>query len=185
MALNLSSLKSKSSSASKQNGITDIGLLSKRPDPLLSTHWYIKVMPKSANAFQVDHTYVETIDLPFNEIKSGAHFSGGGYTYFPEFHDVSAFSVNFYADSEGRVLKWLIDWRSRVKDFDSGLYRMPSEYKESITVALITATMKVVATVELMGIWPASLSNFDLGNADPAKLSLSATFSVDSQKVQL
>ena len=179
----LSGLKSKASASSA--GLTDIGLLSKRPDPLLSTHWYVKVMPKSALAYQVDYSYVETIDLPFNEIKSGAHFSGGGYTYFPEFHDISSFSINFYADSEGRVLKWLNNWRSRVKDFGSGLYGMPGDYKENITVALLTATQKVVATVDLIGIWPASLSNLSLGNADPSKLELSATFSVDSQTVQL
>jgi hypothetical protein len=144
----------------------------------------MKVMPKSARAYQVDYTYVETIDLPFNEIKSGAHFAGGGYNYFPEFHDISAFSVNFYADSEGRAMKWLVNWRSKVKDFGSGLYGMPSEYKDSMTVALMTATQKVIATVELQGIWPASLSNLDLNNDSANKLVHAVTFSIDSQDIK-
>lgn len=185
---NASSLKArlaKSGASSKQNNITDIGLLSKRPDPLLSTGWYIKVMPKSAASYHVDHTYVETIDLPFNEIKSGAHFAGGGYNYFPEFHDISAFSVNFYADSEARVLSWIVNWRSKVKDFGSGLYGMPSEYKDSMTVALMTVTQKVIATVELQGIWPASISNLDLNNDTPNKLVLAVTFSVDGQSIKI
>lgn len=181
----LSRKSSSSSTPRKKSAITDIGLLSRRPDPMLSNQWYVKVMPPSAAKYKIDHTYVETLDLPFNEIKSGAHFSGGGYTYFPEFHDISAFNVNVYADVEGRAIKWLVDWRKRVKDFDSGLYGLPGDYKEHLVAALMTPTQKTIFTVDLQGIWPTSISNLSLENEGATKLVYAVNFSIDSQSIQI
>ena len=162
--------------------LTDIARLSARPDPLLDFKWRVKALPRPA--FGVDETYIETVDLPWNNIGAANIFAGGGYNYFPQFHDISAFGINIYADCEGRSLKWLNAWRQSVKSFETGLYSLPKDYKENLVVQLMDTKNKPIVEVTLNGVWPADFTSLNLVSESGNRIVYAVQFSVDSQSIQ-
>lgn len=167
---------------SSTTSVTDIGKLLARPDPLPMFKWRVKVLPKKQ--FGVDESYVESVDLSWNNIKAGGHFAGGGYTYFPEFHDISAFSINLYADAEGRSLKYINSWKSKVKNFDTGLYGLPKDYKDNLIVQLRDNKDVPIVEVTLQGVWPSDLGNVSLDYSDgSSRVVWNLTLSVDGQSI--
>lgn len=162
---------------------TQLSRMLNRPDPLLSWRWVAKSVPFGSE-FGIDPSYVETFEIPFNNIKSDPAFFGGGYQYFPGFHDVSAFNVTFYADSRGLTIRYLMYWKSKVKNFDTGIYALPPEYKRNWNVALLDPAGEEVLEVELQGCWPADTGQLSLNYDDGSgRLTLNQNFSVDSSKV--
>lgn len=161
---------------------TQLGKLLRRPDPLQSWRWVAKTVP-FGDLFGVGPEYVESIEIPFNNVKSDGVFFGGGYNYFPGFHDVSAFNVTFYGDSEGRTLKYLMYWKQRVKSFDTGLYNLPFEYKRTWNVLLLDPAGETVIEVELSGCWPADTGQLSLNYEGSERLTFNQNFSIDNCKV--
>lgn len=157
-----------------------------RPDPLLSFQWEVKSVPDPAGILGPDPaSYIESFDIPFSNVKSTGVFFGGGYNYFPEFHDTSAFSVTFYGDSDGRTLAYLWDWKQQVKSFDTGLYALPKAFKRIWVVNLLNAKGSAVATITFHGCWPADTNNISLDQDGTNRITFSQTFSVDSMELSV
>ena len=157
----------------------------KRPDPLLIFRWVAKTVP-FGEQFGVTPAYIETFEIPFNNVKAEGTFFGGGYDYFPAFHDISAFNVTFYADSAGRTLRYLMYWKSQVKNFETGLYNLPGVYKRPWLVALLDPTGKEVAEATLSGCWPADTNQLSLDYNDGAgRILLNQNFSVDNSSIKV
>lgn len=153
-----------------------------RGDPLLTFQWVARSMPFPG----LTPAFIETFEIPFNNVKSENVFSGGGYNYFPGFHDVSAFNVTFYGDSGGKSLKWLSDWKNRIKDFDTGIYQLPSNYKRTWEVALVDNTGSAVIDVTLSGCWPADTASITLDYNDGAgKVTFNQNFSLDNASIKI
>lgn len=158
-----------------------------RPDPLLNFRWIVETVPfgegtdAAGRGFKVGPEYVETFELTFNNVKVDGVFFGGGYNYFPGFHDVSAFNITFYGDSGGNVLRWLNHWKSQVKDFNTGLYNLPPAYKRDWVIILLDAQGNDVASYQCSGSWPADTGQLTLDyNDGNGRISLNQNFSVDN-----
>lgn len=164
---------------------TQLSIALARPDPLLTFRWVVKSIPGNAAAFGIDYSYVETIELPFSNVRSTGVFFGGGYSYFPEFHDTAAFNVTFYGDSEGRVLSYLWNWKQKVKSFGTGLYNLPDEFKEDWTIALLNAKGAEVAQFKYIGCWPADTAPITLDQEGSSRITHSQTFSLDSMELTI
>ena len=150
-----------------------------RPDPLLTFRWVARDVP-FGEQFGVTPAYIETFELPFNNVKADGVFMGGGYQYFPMFHDISAFGVTFYGDSQNRVIRYLNHWKSRVKNFKTGIYQLPGYYKRRWLVSLLDPAGNEVATAELSGCWPADTGQISLDyNDGSGRILLNQNFSVD------
>lgn len=150
-----------------------------RPDPLLTFRWIVETIP-FGDGFEVGPEYVETFELTFNNVKTEGVFFGGGYNYFPGFHDVSAFNITFYADAKGNVLRWINHWKNQVKDFSTGLYNLPPQYKRDFVIILIDAAGNDVASYKCGGCWPADTSQIALDyNDGSGRVLLQQNFSVD------
>lgn len=159
--------------------LTQISKILNRPDPLLSFKWVSPLLP-----FDLPTDYLESIDVPFNNIKVGdSTYGGSGYTYFPGAHDAEGFNATFYMDSLGLSLKWIESWKNKVKDFDTGAYNMPSTYKQKWKVQLLDTKNDVVIEAEMSGVWPAVTSNFSLNYTDNGRLVLTQAFSLDDVKI--
>lgn len=162
-------------------GLTSIQILLNRPDPLLNFKWICKKLP-----FDYPASYVEGIDLPFNNIAVGdkAH-SASGYSYYPGTHDISSFSITFYEDVSASTSKYLYGWKNKIKDFETGLYQLPgingSGYKQDISVVLLDQANNPVMGVTLKGVWPSDTGNFSLNYTDAGRVIVTQTFSVDGQ----
>lgn len=150
-----------------------------RPDPLLMFRWIVETVP-FGEQFGVGPEYVETFELAFNNVKSDGVFFGGGYNYFPGFHDVSAFNITFYGDSRGKVLKWLNHWKNQVKNFSTGIYNLPPQYKRDWVIYLLDAAGNPVASYKCTGCWPADTGQITLDyNDGSGRISVNQNFSVD------
>lgn len=165
-------------------GATQLSRMISRPDPLLLFHWEVKYLPFSEEFGNIDGSYVESFELPFSNVTSGQVFFGGGYNYFPEFHDTSAFTMNFYGDCEGKTIKYLWGWKQKVKSFKTGLYNLPSEYKKDITVMLRNPKGETVLEVTYLGCWPSDTAQIGLDYASNDRVIIPQTFSLDSMDIK-
>lgn len=158
--------------------LTDIQKLLSRPDPHLSFKWvcYDDTLP-----FGLPSTYLEGIEVPFLNIKvQQGVFSGSGYNYFPGFHDISAFNMTLYEDQMASTLKWIYAWKKRIKDFNTGAYELPINYKRDMKVCLLNTLNDIILKIHLMNIWPADTQSLNLGYTDDGRTIISQTFSIDS-----
>ena len=170
--------------------LTNIGLMLARPDPQLAFKWVVKGSFPSGNVDAsgkkiptIGAQFIESIDVPFNNLEADSVFAGSGYNGFPVFHKLSAFSVNIYNDSDGRALSFIMMWKALIKSFDTGLYNLPKDYKATVTVVLLDTQNSPVIEIDLIGIWPADTSNFPLSQEN-SMLTLTQNFSVDNQTIR-
>lgn len=154
-----------------------------RPDPMLNFKWQATSIP-GPNSSLIDTSYIENFDLPFSNVRTTGVFFGGGYNYFPEFHDTSAFSVTFYGDSEGRAMAYLWGWKQQVKRFNGGLYNLPSKFKDNWKVELLNTKGEVIVKATLVGCWPADTNNVTLDQDGSNRITFSQTFSLDSMELE-
>lgn len=153
-----------------------------RPDPLLTFRWEVADVP-DGESYGVNSSYIEGIEVPFNNVRTTGVFMGGTYKYFPEFHDRSPINVVFYADSEGRALKYLMAWKQQVKDFKSGKYNLPVEFKKDMTLHLLNTRGERVIIVTYIGMWPADTNPVSLDQDGTGRITFSQTFSIDDVEI--
>lgn len=156
-----------------------------RPDPLLSFKW---VCSDNTLPFGLPCHYLEAVELPWENIQSNGSFEGGSMVYFPGHSDISGLNMTFYEDQQGNAMKWLLAWKNRIKDFNTGIYRLPygpEGYKQSMNVAMLDTKNKEVITVEVSGIWPEATSAWSLNYTDAGRLVISQAFSIDHQVIKI
>lgn len=155
----------------------ELSTLIKRGDPVLQHQWIIQ-----GDFNGLPSEYIESIELPFNNVEAAVNlFVGGGYTVFPGFHKIGGINVNFYNDAKLVAFKSLMDWKLRIKDFQTGVYYYPHEYKANVTATLVNSKGEGILSCKLIGIWPTDTSTFTLDQAAEV-LHLSQAFSVDDQE---
>lgn len=166
------------------NEFTKLRLATTRKDPLFSWHWAITSEIPFGKEYGVDHSFIETVEIPFNNVTSDGVFAGSGYDYLPVFHNVAAFTINVYADADGNSLKWLMAWKGKVKDFSTGLYGLPSEYKRDFQISLFNQKGKTVIKARLIGVWPADTGPIPLQYSSSDRLVYSQNFSIDDMSIE-
>jgi hypothetical protein len=156
--------------------LTDIAKIKNRPDPLLAFKWVV-VAPYLP--FGLPSTYVESLDLPFNNLSIGdGWYRAATFTYFPSTINISSFNIVLYEDDRATALGWVETWKSKVRNPNTGKYGLPSKYKKDLKVTLLDTNNELVLTTTLQGIWPAETSSWPLGQSNE-RLTLTQTFSVD------
>lgn len=156
-----------------------LGVLQRRADakldPLLDFKWACTSLPLGH-----DPTYVEEVDLPFQQIspKEGL-FGAGQYTFHPAFQDISAFDITFYEDSQLNTSKWLQTWFERIRRPSDGAYYLPTNYKFDIQLELMDTTGATVGRVTLINVWPTARGNWPLSYSGNDRLKVQQNFSVD------
>lgn len=158
---------------------TQIAKLKERNDPLLSFKW---LCPDETLPFGLPSDFLESVDLPWNNIKTESGFYvNGSYLYYPGAHDIESFSMVFYEDDKVTCTKWIQQWKAAIKSFDTGLYNLPKDYKKDMKVQLMDSKNNPIMTVELIGIWPEATSPWSLNYTDNGRLTVSQSFSIDDQ----
>lgn len=160
--------------------LTEIERILALPDPQLAFKWISKPLPFGHKA-----EYVEAVDINHNNIAAseGVYF-GSRFVYFPGTHTIAAFTLTLYEDRLGTSQKWINDWKSRVKDMESGAYGLPSDYKRNIEVQLLDQKNLPVATYKMIDCWPTDTQPFSLNYTDGSgRITVAQTFSVDHSQV--
>jgi hypothetical protein len=142
--------------------------------------WVSNVIP-----FDLPSNYLESVDLTFNNIKVGEGIYGGsGFSYYPGAHDVASFSATFYEDDRCTALKWVEGWKAKIKNFSTGAYEMPSNYKRTWTITLLNTKNEPVLNAKLEGVWPSNTGNFALNYTSNGRLVLTQEFSKDNMVLE-
>lgn len=152
-----------------------------RPDPLMSFHW---MCLDGTLPFGLPCEYLESIDIPFTNVKTDTVFSGSGYLSYPLSHEVEAFNMVLYEDSESSAVKWVNDWKSKIKDFNTGSYGLPSEYKRDITVGMLSNNGAVSVRYTLIGVWPTQTANLSLNYTESGRITISQSFAIDDVLIE-
>jgi hypothetical protein len=161
-------------------GLTSLQTLLGMPDPMLNFKWICNSLP-----FGHPINYVEGIDLPFLNIDIGDKVhSASGYTSYPGTHNISSFSITFYEDSFATTSKFIWAWKNKIKDFKTGLYNLPIDYKQEIEVVMLDQGNNPVMSALLIGVWPSDTGNFSLNYTDAGRVTITQTFSIDDQSIE-
>lgn len=147
-----------------------------RSDPLLDFLWWC---PDASLPFGLPSNFLESVDIPFNNIASNTVFSGSGYLCYPGTHSIDAFNMTLYEDSAARAVNYIKEWKSKVKNFSDGSYGLPIDYKRDMNVELLTTTGDVALRCKLIGIWPTTTSPFALNYTSSGRLVVTQTFAID------
>ena len=164
-----------------------------RPDPLLSFKWMLAdtTFPSFTPADQtgqltgtpisLPRSYLEGIDLPFNNIEQGesVYFQGGKIS-FPGAHALGpTVSMTLYEDNDALTMKWLTAWKSNIKNFTDGTYFMPTQYKRDINLSMLNTKNDIVLNAKLIGLWPSDTTALQLGYGSGERLVMTQGFSID------
>lgn len=150
-------------------------------EPLMGFKWICTSLP-----YGLPTTYVESIQVSWVKlnVKDGL-FAAATYSYFPGFSDIDSFTMTFHEGVGTKTRQWLTGWLNRIKNFSTGTYYLPSNYKEDIQIALLDNKNNKVMDVTMVDVWPIVPDPIDLNYTDPSsRIQLSVSFSVDDQKVQ-
>ena len=154
-----------------------------RPDPFMNFKWVAKSVPFGEAVTSFDNSYIQNVELPFSNVQAESIFFCGAFKYFPGFSDTSAFNISFYGDSAGRSLSYLMYWKKQVKNFETGIYNLPGQYKRDWTFALLNTSGDIVLEVEMIGCWPADTGQLSLAYDSSEALTFNQNFATDGCRV--
>lgn len=160
--------------------LTHLDKLLNLPDPMLQFKWVCKSLP-----FGLPPEYMEDIEVPFNNIAvSEQVHENGHFKYYAGTYSISSFSATFYEDRKATSKKWLHEWKSRIKNFETGACGLPIEYKRDIVVMMLDQKSKPIMTIRLIGCWPSDTAAMSLNYTDgSSRVKHGQTFSVDDQEI--
>lgn len=149
-------------------------------EPLLSFKWKCTALPFGMSVYQVEGVQIPWIKVAVKE----GHFGAATYSYYPGFSDIDQFSVTFMENSRADVQAWIWDWKRRIKDYNTGAYFLPNNYKADLQFVMMDTRGSPVLTVDLIGCWPSQRSEWDLNYTDGnSHVTTVVQFSCDDQNL--
>ena len=166
---------------------TALSVMIQRGDPQHSWKW---VYGQEALPFGLPYQFVEACSLSFNNIAAGNPiFMNAGFMQMPGTHSVAPISLTFFVDggsaagAGGHVIKWIELWKSKVKDFKTGLYNSQSEFKKEMKFQLLSTSGMVATTLKYTGCFPTDTGALDLNYSESGHLQLTQQFAVDDVEI--
>lgn len=164
--------------------IPTLAALMQRPDPLLSFKWACK---NPTLPFGLPAIYLESVDVPWNNIKIGETiYGGGGYSNVAGSHSIGSVNLVLYEDQKMTTLQWVLAWKAKIKDFETGIYGLPGDgseastgYKQALPVQMLDTANTPLCTFLFTGIWPENTNNWTLSYTEDGRITVSQSFSVD------
>jgi hypothetical protein len=150
------------------------------PDPLLDWKW---VYSTATLPLGLDSSYIESVDLPFNNIVANSVNVAGGSISFPGVNSVAAVSMSLYEDRYCNTLNWIQTWKNLIKDLGSGIFNTPDKYKFDLKFTLLDNKNIELAEVILVNCFPTDTGNHSLNYSGNGRIVISQSFSVDGQSI--
>jgi hypothetical protein len=150
-----------------------------RTDPLLRFYWDISIQSPGG---VIKPEYVEEVNVPLPKYESdSATFQARKY-YFAKFEDFGVTTIKFYEDVNCTVTKWLRAWQQKIKS-ENGNYKVPTEYKGTITAMAKDPTDATTTTFVMYGVFPTQVPAIPFGSTGDL-ISLDVEFSIDRVEVK-
>jgi len=131
----------------------------------------------------LDEVYIKAAGLPgrtvnATELKSkGATIKVGSD---PVYND---WTITVYGEDYS-TYKIFFEWMDLVAKFKGNIRGLPSDYKiDGVTVSQLGTDNNVIATAELLGVWPNSLADISFDNEGDGIVTFDVTLSLDSIEI--
>jgi hypothetical protein len=152
-----------------------------RADPLMQMDWDVQFNPP-AGVTPLAHEFVEEIHVPMPKFESDSVTFQARKYYYAKFEEFGVASLKLFENNRMAATKFIRAWQGRIKD-SRGNYRVPSEYKGSITVWPRDSKQSNIARVELHGVFPTQTPQLDYTSSGERSLLDGVEFSVDDVKI--
>jgi len=148
-----------------------------RLDPLLSFNWYCDL--PLLDGTELSWEYVEEATLPFIELEQISNYRAGKQYHYPHHYNIGTLSLKLYEDSQGLATQYLDKWRRKIVDPDSGLFYLPKDYKQTITITVLDVAKTSVMFLEYTGCWPMRSDAYQMTSGSSERIAPTVEFSVD------
>jgi hypothetical protein len=148
-------------------------------EPLPKHLWRVEEMPE-IGGIRLPPLQIETMSLPMPQFGVGEAVVAATSLYFPEASQVQAFNMVIHESYKAHALKYFIKWNENIQNPYSGGFYLPARYKKSIRVLLFNNQGEAVMAARLKHIWPTTINEIDLPNAEADDHKISVSLSVDA-----
>lgn len=147
--------------------------------------WYC-ILPE-VGGIQLPWYYVSGANTPFRKFNAETLKRNGHNTHLVESYEMSGpISLKFLMDGSSKSSLYLKAWQGQVLwDYDpsqainQGVWGMPSGYKKTITIVVMSVARKELLTFKYFNCFPTDLQGLELGSGSSNPLELSVEFQVD------
>lgn len=150
-------------------------------DPLLNFRWKALNFP-SIGGSSFNPKYIEKVNIGWAKFENIPIYMSGSNNYYSSVCDHDPITVTFYEDHRLTSVKYLFAWSELI--FKDGYYGLPggdNGYKKDIEFGILSLDSdSIVARFKAIGAWPSSIDDLDLNYQASERVTINATFTVDS-----
>lgn len=138
------------------------------------------------SATQCPWYYVEEATCPFRVFTTKSVFREGRQKHYPGDYSVGDLTLGMYMDNSNISLAYLKTWENLILSpltrntaaTQGGQFGMPSNYKKSIFVYLLSVTKQQIMIIEYAECWPVNVQQLTLDSNASNRLIANVQFSV-------
>lgn len=149
----------------------------------MNFNWWADLPNLDGNQVKIGWEFVEEVTLPFIEFEQVSNYRAGKQYHFAHHYNIGTLGLKFYEDSYGTSTQYLTHWQSIIQSQSSGLYRLPKDYKKTISIWVLDVSKLTVMCLVYTGCWPTRLDTMQLGSLNGDRVIVGAEFSVDEMHV--
>lgn len=127
--------------------------------------------------------YIDSIDFSYDGMLSDEVFRVNRKYKFPVRTDSPIVTIAFYETEDNYVQKTIENWKSTIKDEESGTFSYPSEYKTSIMVYDFNIRRELQNKIEIYGVFPSSGMSIRRSYSESGRLYITQVFSADGVRI--
>lgn len=133
-----------------------------------------------------DNSQIKSVNIPNPSIKSKSQKQNGGLNVkYPDGTELGDLSITFYESADGAVQNFYYQWQNLIFNRGTGTYGTPNQYKRTCLVSIINASGASIFDFEFTGVWPKSMTGYNMDTAGNAIVTPTINFSVDGTDVKV
>jgi hypothetical protein len=153
--------------------------------------WYC-VLPE-IGGMQLPWYYVSGANAPFRNFQVETLKRNGHSVHYVESYEVSGpLTLKFVVDGSSKSNVYVKRWQGQIlwdydpsQSFNQGVWGMPSGYKKTITLVVMSVARKELLTFKYFGCFPTNPQAFELGAGSSNPLELSVEFQVEDVDITI
>ncbi|AQT28611.1 putative tail tube protein [Erwinia phage vB_EamM_Yoloswag] len=130
-------------------------------DPFMLDKWRFLTLPQIGGV-SLSPLACEEVGLPFPVFQQKSKEVATTSTSWPSATSVEGFTAQFSLDEKLAVIKYYTAWQNLIQNPYTGGFRLPSQYKKNLQVALFNTQGTQVMVHELRSVWPLGMQELTL-----------------------
>lgn len=153
--------------------------------------WYC-VLP-SIDGTTLPWYYVSSANTPFRKFNTETLQRNGKAVHYVDSYEMSStLSLKFVLDGSSKAPSYLRTWQKNIlwdkdqaQSSNQGIWGLPSGYKKTITIVVMSVARKELLTFKYYGCMPSDVSQLELGAGSPTPLELAVEFQIEDVELTI